>query len=222
MKYVVKLVSLIVIAGLLNACSIFSRNQVEQPAELSRITPEVNLRRVWSVNVGDGQGSHYNRLVPAIDGETIYAASANGNVVAVNKANGAVRWRQRTDAAITGGVGASSGLLLFGTRDARVVALDQSTGQQRWSTRVSSEVLSPPQSDGRIVVAQTIDGRLFALDPATGQQRWVYENTVPALSLRGSSKPLLAGNIVVAGFANGMIAAIDASNGFLLWEERVA
>jgi outer membrane protein assembly factor BamB len=45
---------------------------------------------------------------------------------------------------------------------------------------------------------------------------------VPALSLRGTSKPLISGNVVVAGFANGIIAGIDANNGLQLWEERVA
>lgn len=222
MNYAVKLVTLIVIAGLLNACSIFSRNKVEQPAELTRINQEVSLRRAWSVSVGDGQGKHYNRLVPAIDGDYIYAASANGTMVSANKTSGAVRWRPRTSEAITGGTGAGGGLVLVGTRDAKVIAFDQTNGRRLWTANVSSEVLSPPQTDGRVVVAQTIDGRVFALDPASGQQRWVYESTVPALSLRGSSRPLIAGNIVVAGFSNGMVAAVDATNGFLLWEERVA
>jgi outer membrane protein assembly factor BamB len=108
------------------------------------------------------------------------------------------------------------------TGDAKVIAFDQTNGRRLWTANVSSEVLSPPQTDGRVVIAQTVDGRVFALDPASGQQRWVYESTVPALSLRGSSKPVIAGSIVVAGFSNGMVAAVDANNGFLLWEERVA
>lgn len=222
MNVAVKFVTMIVITALTSACSIFSRNEVEQPAQLASISQEVSLRRVWSLNVGDGQGRHYNRLVPGIDGDYIYAASANGNLVAANKSSGAVRWRQRVDEAVTGGVGAGGGLVLVGTRDAKVIAFEQASGRRLWTASVSSEVLSPPQSDGRVVVAQTIDGRVFALDPASGEQRWIYESTVPALSLRGSSKPLIAGNIVVAGFANGMIAAVDANNGFLLWEERVA
>jgi len=222
MKYAIRIVQLFVLAAALSACSIFSTNKVEQPRELTRIQEQFSLQRLWSVNVGDGQGQHYNRLTPAIDGETIYAASANGSLAAINKTNGAVRWRQNTRLPISGGVGAGAGLVLVGTLDARVVAFDQSSGAQLWSTRVSSEVLSAPQTDGRRVVVQTIDGRLIALDPQTGLQRWIYESTVHALSLRGTSKPLLAGTTVVAGFANGVIAAVDANNGFLQWEERVA
>ena len=69
---------------------------------------------------------------------------------------------------------------------------------------------------------QTIDGRLIALEPADGRQRWVYETTVPALSLRGNSKPVISGNVVIAGFSSGIAAGVDANNGFLLWEERIA
>lgn len=222
MKYAARAVLLVTILSCLSACSIFSRNKVEQPRELERFDQQFSLQRAWSVNVGNGQGRHYNRLAPAVAGDTLYVAANNGTVMAINKADGRVRWRQRLDETITGGTGAGGGMVLIGTRDAQVIALDQQTGNRLWSADVSSEVLAAPQSDGRVVVAQTIDGRLFALDPSTGDQRWVYENTVPALSLRGSSTPLITGNTVLAGFANGMVAAVDATNGFLLWEERVA
>src|SRR5690606_22616748 len=141
---------------------------------------------------------------------------------AIDKSNGRVLWRQRTGEDTTGGAGAAAGMVLVGTRDARVIALNQTDGQQRWEARVRSEVLAAPQADGRIVEAETADGRLVALNAADGQQRWVYESIVPALSLRGSSKPLISGGVVVAGFASGIIAAMDASNGSILWEERVA
>jgi outer membrane protein assembly factor BamB len=161
-------------------------------------------------------------LAPAIDGSLIFAASADGMVVALDKASGDVRWRQRTGEEITGGVGAAGGMVVFGTRDAQVIALRQTDGERLWATEVSSEVLAAPQTDGRVVAVQSVDGRLAALNASDGVQRWVYDSTVPALSLRGTSKPLISGNTVVAGFASGIVAAIDATNGLLIWEERVA
>lgn len=212
-----------------SACSIFQPianlfgdDDVERPAELQDFTQELRLNRRWSVKVGNGQGRYYSQLTPAIDREFIYAASADGTVVAVNRSNGNVVWRARTNKDISGGVGAAAGMVLFGTREAEVVALDQISGRELWSAAVSSEVLSAPQTNGNIVVLQTVDGKLIGLEAASGQRRWIYETTIPALTLRGSSKPVLAGNTVIAGFSNGMIAAVNAANGFLLWEERVA
>jgi len=214
----------------LSACSVwepianlFGDDDVEQPAELVDFTQELRLNRRWSVNVGDGQGDYYNMLSPAIDREFIYAAAANGTVVAVERATGDVVWRERMDdVEISGGVGAGFGLVLFGTREAEVYALDQISGRQLWKASVTSEVVSAPQTNGAVVVLQTVDGKLIGLDAVTGAQTWIYETTIPALTLRGSSKPVIAGSSVIAGFANGMVAAVNASNGFLLWEERVA
>lgn len=210
----------------LSACSMFGnmfgKDDVEQPAVLEDLSNEVALNRRWSVNVGNGQGKYYTMLHPALDRDMIFAASANGDVVAVNRATGKVAWRVGTDELISGGVGAGSGLVLFGTREAEVFALDQFSGREIWRAKVSSEVLSAPATNGTIVVTQTVDGKLIALDAVTGKQNWIYESTIPALTLRGSSSPVIAGNVVISGFANGMVAAINASNGFLLWEERVA
>lgn len=222
MNYLMKPVSLVLLAAVLGACGIFSSDETEQPAELSNFNQEFSLRREWSVNVGDGQGRRYNRLQPAVTTDTVYAAAENGEVYAINKANGNVRWRERTRETITGAVGVGGGMVLFGTRDAKVVALDAETGERLWESRVSSEVLAPPVTDGRVVALQTIDGRLIALEPASGEQRWIYETTVPALTLRGNSKPVISGNAIIAGFSSGMVAAVDANNGFLMWEERIA
>ncbi len=222
MSYLLKRIGLLLALLALGACSIFSDDESEQPAELQRFDQEIELRQVWSESIGDGQGRHYNRLAPAIDGSLIFAASADGTVVALDKSSGDVRWRQRTGEEITGGVGAAGGMVVFGTRDAQVIALSQTDGELLWATTVSSEVLAAPQTDGRVVAAQSVDGRLTALNASDGVQRWVYDSTVPALSLRGTSKPLISGNTVVAGFASGIVAAIDATNGLLIWEERVA
>jgi len=222
MSYLLKRIGLLLALLALGACSIFSDDESEQPAELQRFDQEIELRQVWSESIGDGQGRHYNRLAPAIDGSLIFAASADGTVVALDKISGDVRWRQRTGEEITGGVGAAGGMVVFGTRDAQVIALSQTDGERLWATAVSSEVLAAPQTDGRVVAAQSVDGRLTALNASDGLQRWVYDSTVPALSLRGTSKPLISGNTVVAGFASGIVAAIDATNGLLIWEERVA
>lgn len=202
--------------------SFIGRDLGDQPTELSKFDAERKLDRLWSVKVGDGQGKFYNQLQPAINGGTIYAASEDGTVVAVNRESGDTLWRKRTKQPISGAVGVGSGLVMFGTREAEVFALDQFSGDILWRASVSSEVLSAPQTNGNVVVLQTVDGKLIALDSGDGKQRWTYETNNPALTLRGASNPIIVNNMVIAGFANGMISAVDAGNGFLRWEERVA
>ncbi|PCJ23249.1 MAG: outer membrane protein assembly factor BamB [SAR86 cluster bacterium] len=209
--------------GKLNPLSWFGDDEVNPPAELVAIEQEVELIRQWSVNIGNGQGANYTEITPVLDGGLIFAASENGNIAAIEASSGDVIWRTRLDSPITGGVGAGEGLVMVGTEDAEIVVLDESTGEIKWAHAVSSEVLSPPQTNGDVVIAQTVDGKLLALDFSSGEQRWIYETTLPALTLRGTSTPVITpGGDVIAGFSNGTLIAVSADAGVLRWEERVA
>jgi outer membrane protein assembly factor BamB len=210
---------------LLSGCSWLDKldkKDEPQPAELTRIEDEVRLRQVWSVNVGDGQGEEFNRLKPHYDNGKVFAASNDGTVQAVDAETGKTLWRQRSDYVITGGVGFDNGRVLVGTENSLVVAFDAEDGSELWAASVSSEVLSAPAANGRFVVVQTVDGNLTGLDAETGAQRWIYENSVPALSLRGTSAPLVLEGFVIAAMANGTVVSVALDNGTLRWEERVA
>ena len=193
------------------------------PAELEDIQTEVTISRDWRINIGNGQGDSFKKLTPIVDGGFVFAASDDGDVVAVNSTNGDLMWLTELETSITGGVGAGDGIVMVGTEAAELVVLSQSDGQEVWRTRVSSEILSQPKTDGDIVVVQTVDGKLVAVDREDGLQRWTYETTLPALTLRGTSSPVLTSEgTVVAGFSNGILVSVAAEDGVWSWEERVA
>ena len=218
-----KLSLLLFLSVLLSACSIFGDDEeTEQAAELVNFDEEVNFRRLWSVNIGDGQGEKYNRLKPAIEGDVIYVASYDGRVQALNLEDGRRIWESRLAYYISGGVGLGDEYLFLGTEDASLIALDKDTGETVWIREASSEILSVPASDRDYVVAQSVDGRLTGYDSATGEQLWIYESTVPALSLRGTSSPIILDNFVLAGFENGDLVSVAIDNGTLNWSSRIA
>lgn len=209
-------------AASLNPMGWFSDDEVNPPTPLVDIPVEATLRRQWSVNIGNGQGDNYTEITPSIDGGVIYAGSENGTVAAIDISSGDILWRTRVEGVITGGVGSGDGLVMVATESAEVVVLNQADGTVKWRHGVSSEVLSQPQTNGDIVVAQTVDDKLVALDVDNGEQRWIYETTQPALTLRGSSKPAITAEAVIAGFSNGTLVAVSPEDGVYLWEERVA
>ena len=208
----------------LNPSTWFADEEVNPPVELRNIDEEVELRRVWSASIGNGQGSDYFELTPAIDGERIFAASEDGNIYGLELESGDVIWRTRLDdETVTGGVGAGRGLVLVGTANAEVIAFNQFTGEELWRGAVTSEVLSPPQTNGDVVVAQTVDGKLIALDAGDGARRWIYETSLPALTLRGTNRPVITPQgFVIAGFSNGTLVSVAADDGIWRWEERIA
>ncbi|QQN52058.1 outer membrane protein assembly factor BamB [Stutzerimonas balearica] len=216
-----KIAALLAAAVFAAGCSSNSSKEPE-PAELVKFDAEIQLDKVWSRSIGDGQGDTYNLLVPAVYGEQIYAADVDGLVVSIDRTTGKVNWKQDLDVSISGAVGAGYGLVLVGTLSGDVIALDVSTGEERWRSKVSSEVLSAPAINGDIVLVQTQDDRLIALEMDTGAQRWSYESAPAVLTLRGTGAPLLTNQLAIAGLSTGKVIALDTRRGLPVWEQRVA
>ena len=213
--------ALLALAILAAGCSSNSKKELP-PAELVDFKEEVVLQKQWSRSIGDGQGETYNMLVPAIDGDTIYAADVTGVVMALDRSNGDVKWKKDLELPVSGAVGVGYGLLTVGTIKGEIVALDAINGEEKWRARVTSEVLAPPATNGDIVVVQTQDDRLIAFDASTGSQRWIFENTPAVLTLRGTGSPVLTNRLAVAGLSTGKVIALDAQRGIPVWEQRVA
>ena len=193
-----------------------------EPVELEKITEQVKLKSRWSRGVGDGQGEGLLKINPILVGDSLYAASAEGRVMAVDPESGRVRWKQDLDLALSGGVGHHGNSVFVGASEGLVMRLDAASGSEIWRAPVSGEVLSAPQGDGRYVVAQTYDGKLMGFDYETGEVRWTYTSDVPVLTLRGTGTPMILGDNAIAGFADGKVVAINLRSGNVAWEVRVA
>ena len=124
---------------LLVGCGGSSKKELP-PAELEKITAEVELERVWKRNIGVGQGELYTNLQPALDGLTLYAADANGRVVSMDRDTGKVNWQVKLKEPLSGAVGAGGGRVMVGTLNGAMITLDENDGSELWRTQVSSEV----------------------------------------------------------------------------------
>ncbi len=219
----------------LAACHSSKTSNIEPPRELTKFTPTVSVQRVWKERVGKGAQESGIRMRPAYDAGTLFVASTNGVVEALDAKSGKTLWRDKSptkhgwfswgkhkplkDALYSGGPGAGSGLVVVGTLDGHVYAFDAKTGKQRWVAAVTSEVVAPPVVLTNQVVVRTGDGNVFALDTKTGKQIWLFDqDTVPALSLRGDGAMLIAHGVVFLGTADGKLVAVRLDNGEKLWD----
>ncbi|NND44323.1 MAG: outer membrane protein assembly factor BamB, partial [Xanthomonadales bacterium] len=191
------------------------------PVPLVEFTPTLSTREVWSARVGDGIGRHRTQLKPVIREGTLYAADYKGLVVALDAATGARRWEVKTEQRFSGGPGVQGDSIYLGTQDGDVIAYDASSGAARWTAKVSSEVLAAPVAQDGIVVVRSIDGRVFGLDATSGARRWIYDHSVPLLTLRGNSRPLIHAGRVFIGYDGGEVVALNLSDGTLVWEQAV-
>jgi len=209
------------LSGLNPATWFGGTDNVEPPAELVPVDNKINIKKLWSSNIGSGTGGYRVKLVPAVTEDRVYAAASNGTVEAFDLFTGKSQWRVDVDIDISGATGAGDDLVLVGSSDGILVGLRQETGEEVWRNKVSSEVLSVPKSDVGVAVVHTVDGKLFGFDALTGESVWVYDRTVPVLSLHGNSSPIISGINVIVGLANGKLAALDLVSGDLLWEVSI-
>ena len=197
-------------------------DNTEPPSPLVDFIETAKINTLWSDDVGKGTDELFIKLVPAVLENQVYIADTSGNIAALDSTTGKSLWRKDSDLSITGGPGADINLVMVGTSEGEVLSLSAETGEEVWRSTVSSEILSSPREAEDIVIVRTIDGKIFALDGNTGERLWVYDRTVPALTLRGTSTPVIANGIVIAGFDGGRVTALDLKTGKLAWETRVA
>lgn len=194
------------------------------PNELTEINPEVQIDVLWKESVGDGSDEQTLKLVPAIDSSKVYAADTRGLVQARDKFTGNLLWEveleddNEEEIHFTGGPGLGAGTVILGSNNGEVFALNSENGATLWQVSVSSEVLSVPVVASGIVIVRTTDGSVIALDEKSGQKKWSYEHTIPALIVRGIGKPLILGDIIIEGYDNGKLLALNLGDGKYAWE----
>lgn len=192
------------------------------PTELTEFTPEFEPKIVWSANTGGSDDDYIRDLAAWIQGEMIVAIDYEGEVSSYDVQTGRRLWEADLDVPVTTGPGGGEGLIIIGTQYGDILALDEKSGELKWQVKLSSEVLAPPKAEMGVVVVRTSDGGLTGLSTTDGHILWEYQTTVPLLSLRGASAPVLADDKVIAGFANGKLAALLIVDGTIVWEQNVA
>jgi outer membrane protein assembly factor BamB len=230
-----------VLAVALSGCnwlkSLGKKDNVEPPTPLTEFVPSVQVDKLWTEGAGDGAGMSGARLAPVVVDGRLYAAAVDGTVEAIDAATGRTIWQKRlgerhggwkvwnrgqNSLRWSGGPAVLGDLLVVGSLDGNVYALSAQDGSERWQAQVSSEVIARPAISEQIVVVRSVDGRLNGLDAKDGTSRWVFDQTVPPLSLRGNSSPLIVNDAVYDGFDNGKVVAVRLADGNPLWAQTLS
>ena len=221
------LLVLAVAAGSLavGGCGIFGgddESEARQPRELMEFSEQFRIRRVWSARVGDGGDELRLALRLDGDGARIYAANVDGVVHAFDAGNGRQHWRRDTDLSLSAGPVVGDGVVAVGSSGGWVAVLDADSGIEQWRAYVRGEVLAAPAIGGGRLFVRTVHGFLYAFSLATGQELWSVSQSVPRLSLRGTSAPVAQAQMVICGFDNGRLTAYQQSDGAKAWDVPLA
>ncbi|MBM95225.1 MAG: outer membrane protein assembly factor BamB [Oceanospirillaceae bacterium] len=205
---------------LMSACSVLPG--AEEEAQSLASVQKADISVEWRTRIGDGSGKQFTRLTMVVDGDTVFAVDPTGGISALSLADGSVVWQRSLSEKVSAGVTLDGDRLYIATRDGMLHSLNRLDGERVWSSPLTSESVAPAGSDGQQVYVHTVDGRVTAYLAETGEQKWSYEAAMPVLSIRGSGSPTVIDELVITGFANGKVTALDRRLGIPRWEKRLA
>ncbi len=185
----------------------------------------------WKFPTGD-------RIVssPVYADGTIFFGGDDGNVYAVNAADGRQLWKRRTGGPVSATPAVAGAILYVGSYDGKFYALDARTGNPRWKFATGGErrfearglhgmqpknqtiadpfdiFLSSPVLGGGSVYFGSGDGNVYALDAQTGDLKWKFQTGDVV-----HASPAYADGIVFVGSWDSYFYALDARTGTEKW-----
>ncbi len=184
---------------------------------------------IWTADVGAGSSTSRILTTPPVVAEgKVFAKDAQGTVSAFNADTGALLWRvtlapekARDSDEFGGGLAYYGGRLFVTTGFAGVYSLDPATGKEDWHSTVSAPVRGAPLVFGDRVFVIAIDNRLHALAASDGSDLWQFAGLQETSGYVGGNSPAGSGDVVVAPFTSGEIAALRIDNGRPVWNETL-
>ncbi len=219
--FMMKFLQLISFACLVFLVACASKNAI-QPTPLSTVQNEqVVVKKQWQRSLGADFDKHITRIKPAIAEQYIYAVNESGTVYCLNLSKGKTIWKQSLDQSIKAGISAAYGQLALVANHGLVILLSAKTGEVQWQTNLQANIFASPVIDSTYVYVQTLDNQIIALQRETGREVWRYKESMPLVSLWGSSQPQLYNDWLIAGMSDGTLMALEKTTGKEVWSRQI-
>lgn len=163
----------------------------------------------------------------AVDGESVVAPFASGELVALLGANGRRLWADSLSRSgrltslsaindISGRPVLDNGVVFAASHSGVLAAIDLRTGQRGWSRAFAST--QTPWIGGETLYAVSVDGELVAFDRASGGVRWIsqlrrYEDEGDREGRVAWVGPIMVGGRLILANSVGDVIAVSHENG---------
>ncbi|MBI2893087.1 MAG: PQQ-binding-like beta-propeller repeat protein [Deltaproteobacteria bacterium] len=196
------------------------------PSDGRQALPDHALRLLWRRSVADRLTMPFTpieRSTPALDpeGNRLFIGSSDEHLYALRASDGSTLWRFKARGAVASEVAydAASKMVYFGTDDGFVYAVDADTGAQKWRASARGEVRRRPALTPEALYVASGSDLVLALDRDSGRRLWLYKRDSPeGFAVEGHAGVALRERRVFAGFSDGTVAALDSSDGSVVWE----
>lgn len=202
----------------LGACS---NNSLPKPKPVPKFKNIEKINLDWSINslLSGSNGS----FIPTLDGGAIFTADKTGLIIRVDQSDGVIIKKIHLKRKLSSGTVTSSDSIFVTSEDGYLLSINKVSGDINWQVQLPTMSIEAPQISGNIIVIKTNDAELLAYNANNGGLIWVYQNQIPALTLRAYNTFQIVGNdVVVDGQPGGKLALINLNTGIPIWENYIA
>lgn len=199
------------------ACGSFRPQAPEKKTNFFQVRWSKNLDPDYiSGNLPIGVGA------PRIFNDLVYMGSIDGVMSAFDIETGRVIWSKKDKTPLGGPVEFFNDHIAYGGLNGRLFVRHYLSGELKYAIDLGAPIESAPYFNKDRLIVYLRGHQIVHLDAETGKILWVYKRAVPVTTtLQRTTRPLVIGNKIILGFADGFLGALSVDEGLLLWETKV-
>ncbi len=153
---------------------------------------------------------------PLVDETSVYVASLDHSLYALNRRDGSLKWSVDLGASLGGTPALVDGILYVGTFGNKVVALRAADGRELWRAEATNWVWGGPAVRDGVVYYADLAGAVFAVKAGNGQELW---RRTPGGKIRNT--PALLDDLLFIGDRDSNLFALNTADGALQWTQNI-
>jgi outer membrane protein assembly factor BamB len=184
------------------------------PASATNQSSQPALTQLWRFKT-DGPV----KSSPTIAGGKVYVGSDDGNIYAINLADGSRAWSFKTGDAVQARPIVAGGRVIVGSGDESLYCLDAASGQLQWQYKTGGKIVgsacvltaqdgSGEGEKGERILVGSYDNKMHCLAGSDGKPLWAHATTSP---INGSAA--IADGQVIFGGCDKAIHILNAADG---------
>lgn len=159
---------------------------------------------------------------PRIFKDIVYMGSIKGTMTAFDVESGRVLWAVNDATELGGPAEFFNDHVAYGGLSGRLFVRHYLTGKLKYAIDLGGPIESAPHFHNDRLTVYLRGHQIVHLDAETGKILWAYKRAVPVTTtLQRTTKPLMLGNKIIVGFADGFLGALSSQEGLLLWETKL-
>lgn len=159
---------------------------------------------------------------PVVTKDVVYVATETHGLEAFERSNFRKKWEFNIKNGISSEVLLDNGVLYFGANDGNFYAVEGEFGKVIWKYETKAPVYARATLANHRVYFESSDDVVYCLDQGNGKWLWHYKRGGNYITtVHGNSTPAIDSGMAYVGFSDGYIVALNASDGNLVWEQKI-